>query len=407
MHQGRLSVQGLIRLSMPQINILWQQAEFTMKPTLILIALISLFLVACSEEVTATAVAELPTNTAEPTLTNTAVPTNTPTLEPTETFTLVPTETPLPTATTPPTSITNYETFESYEQQLLFEYPEGWWILDDNDTNRIMIGSHTNMMTSESFDEGIVMVVLIEEIGNSDPDLDEMIRTLSRLVIDSGLVKDFSFDATLEEFTIDDREIGYTDYSATLVQTDEPIILWTGAVIGYESVAFIYGFTPPDVYEASGKEQMLNILETLQLDAEISRVQTGEIFFVDSYDSQRDTQQDVEAAMKVAREEGKQILLIVGDMSCSECWKLESYISDTTELMRRLTEQFVIVKVYGNDNGVNEVFLGDYPEIEWFPHFFVLENDGTFVGSYDTRELQTTGFYDFEKFVEFITQFAP
>ena len=54
----------------------------------------------------------------------------------------------------------------------------------------------------------------------------------------------------------------------------------------------------------------------------------------------------------------------------------------------------------------NEAFLAEYPEIEWFPHFFILDADGTLAESYDTRGLETDGVYDEAKFLDFLAERA-
>ncbi|NND96279.1 MAG: hypothetical protein HKN47_02990 [Pirellulaceae bacterium] len=60
----------------------------------------------------------------------------------------------------------------------------------------------------------------------------------------------------------------------------------------------------------------------------------------------------------------------------------------------------------GSDNE-NAEFLSEYPEVPAYPHFFVLEHDGTFLDSQGTGELESGNGYDQDAFLAFLEKWKP
>jgi len=72
-----------------------------------------------------------------------------------------------------------------------------------------------------------------------------------------------------------------------------------------------------------------------------------------------------------------------------------------------LQSSFLIMKVnYSSDNR-NETFLGEYPNVPGYPHFFILESDGTFLHSQGTAELEEGRGYNERIFLEFLKKWQP
>ena len=60
-----------------------------------------------------------------------------------------------------------------------------------------------------------------------------------------------------------------------------------------------------------------------------------------------------------------------------------------------------------SDENENESFLSNYPSDRAYPHFYVLEHDGTFLHSQGTGELgQGTG-YNEQVFADFLDHWKP
>lgn len=55
----------------------------------------------------------------------------------------------------------------------------------------------------------------------------------------------------------------------------------------------------------------------------------------------------------------------------------------------------------------NADFLGDFPKIPAYPHFLVLDQDGTFLHSQGTGELESGRGYNEELFLDFLNRWKP
>ena len=131
------------------------------------------------------------------------------------------------------------------------------------------------------------------------------------------------------------------------------------------------------------------------------------IYVAAEYDAARDPAADLAVATNRANTESKRILMVVGGTWCVDCRLLDTFIAEHTAVTEKLRESFIILKVnYSRDNR-NEAFLSDYPDIEWFPHIFVLARDGSQLHSKDTRELYSGRYVDEEIFLRFLDQWTP
>ncbi len=60
------------------------------------------------------------------------------------------------------------------------------------------------------------------------------------------------------------------------------------------------------------------------------------------------------------------------------------------------------MKVNFSDENENDTFLFSYPADRAYPHFFVLESDGTFLHSQGTGELESGSSYNEDVFLSFL-----
>jgi len=125
------------------------------------------------------------------------------------------------------------------------------------------------------------------------------------------------------------------------------------------------------------------------------------------YDPAADPVADLARAVQEAEASGRRILLEVGGEWCSWCHILEKYIHSTPEVAEALEANFVLLKVNYSEENENTEFLSQYPEIEGYPHMFVLESDGTLLHSQNTGDLESGQGYDTEKFLAFLAKWAP
>jgi thiol:disulfide interchange protein len=125
-----------------------------------------------------------------------------------------------------------------------------------------------------------------------------------------------------------------------------------------------------------------------------------------AFDPARDAAADIRTATIEAARSGKRILLDVGGNWCKWCKRLDTLFLTHAEAARCLDENFVVVKVNFSKENDNKALLSAYPKIPGYPHFFILESDGTFLHSQDTGVLEKDHGYDAEKIIAFLQKWA-
>jgi thiol:disulfide interchange protein len=125
------------------------------------------------------------------------------------------------------------------------------------------------------------------------------------------------------------------------------------------------------------------------------------------YDPKRDPAADVKAAVHMAQGSGRRILLDVGGEWCVWCHVFEDLVTREKEVGTRLRDGFVVVKVNWSPENENTRFLSAYPPIPAYPHFFVLESNGTYLWSQPGADLVKGTGYDRTKVLAFLRKWSP
>ncbi len=86
---------------------------------------------------------------------------------------------------------------------------------------------------------------------------------------------------------------------------------------------------------------------------------------------------------------------------------MDEFVHENEAVADLLREHFLIMKVNYSDENRNSEFLENYPNVPAYPHFFVLESDGTFLHSQGTAELEEGKGYNEQIFVAFLNQWKP
>ncbi len=120
------------------------------------------------------------------------------------------------------------------------------------------------------------------------------------------------------------------------------------------------------------------------------------------YDPSRDPVADLHAALSAATVEKKRVLMVVGGVWCGWCLTLERFLEEKPEVSSQIKRRFVVVRIHYSAENENETFLAQYPAIAGCPHFFILEADGTLIGSQATAELEENGSYSLRAFEQFL-----
>lgn len=142
---------------------------------------------------------------------------------------------------------------------------------------------------------------------------------------------------------------------------------------------------------------MFCMISTLLVFAQTSDTPSG-------FDPLRDPFNDLQIAVDNATKTNKRIILDVGGEWCIWCHRIDAFMRDTEEVKSLIEENFIIVKVNYSKENKNEKFLSQYPAIEGYPHFFVLDSDGKLLHSQSTGDLEKDKDYDKEKFIFFLKQ---
>ncbi|MDY0082808.1 MAG: thioredoxin family protein [Ignavibacteriaceae bacterium] len=122
------------------------------------------------------------------------------------------------------------------------------------------------------------------------------------------------------------------------------------------------------------------------------------------FDPDRNPFDDLKLTIEEAKQSGKRIILDVGGEWCIWCHRIDAFMQNTEGVKSLLEENYIILKVNFSKENKNEKFLSQYPAIEGYPHFFILEKDGTLLHSQNTGELEEDKDYSKEKFVEFLNK---
>lgn len=135
------------------------------------------------------------------------------------------------------------------------------------------------------------------------------------------------------------------------------------------------------------------------VDAPEASAASEHLYFVDVYDENRNPEADLAAALEQA--DGRRILLEIGGNWCSWCMLLDNYMEKEIEVRNAFAESFIIVKINYSDENKNEAFLEKYPPVGGYPHFIVLDSDGSLLASQGTGELEQGKGYSKKKMLAF------
>ncbi len=128
---------------------------------------------------------------------------------------------------------------------------------------------------------------------------------------------------------------------------------------------------------------------------------------VREYDPSRDASKDIEEAVAEASRTHRRVLLEIGGEWCVWCHILDDFWKDHTEVTEFRDAHFILVKINMSQENKNEETLSRYPKVGGYPHFFVLDSDGSFLHSQDTGELESGDRHSKKKVRRFLEAWAP
>ncbi|MCA9932724.1 MAG: thioredoxin family protein [Ardenticatenaceae bacterium] len=345
-----------------------------------------------------TSTAVLPTNTPEPTAS----------ISPTETLaptaTLVPTYTPVPTnspvTSADPALPDGFTQTTNEAMGISLQYPESWLTEFDELGGVIILADNAEAIESGDFANGTIVLVVATDFPGAGLAL--MAETLGRaLTAENGILPGGEMAGDMQEFQINGQDAVKIMYTGIVPDSGEELTMPLTLVASDERVAFLVTLLPTENLVTSELVYM-DIVNSLVLSVPVARKLDTSMYSVSIYDPLRDPAADLADALLQAEKTGKRVLLIVGGDWCIDCRMLDLFIGENQTIAAQVKQAFIVVKVNYSEENLNEDFLSQYPEIEWFPHFFIIENDGSFAEALDTREVMTDGKFDEVKFLDFL-----
>lgn len=122
------------------------------------------------------------------------------------------------------------------------------------------------------------------------------------------------------------------------------------------------------------------------------------------YDPARDAFADGFAALKLARETNRRVLIELGGDWCQWCHAMDRFLEQNPGVRQQLHRTFVMLKVNVSEDNDNAEFLKVFPAPPGYPHMYVADQDGKLLLSKDTGEFFDNGRYSRERFLAFFRQ---
>jgi len=124
------------------------------------------------------------------------------------------------------------------------------------------------------------------------------------------------------------------------------------------------------------------------------------------YDDQRDPFKDAAAALALAKETNRQVLIEIGGNWCSWCHKMDSFLAKNPDIYQALHSQYVLLKINVSDSNENNDFMESLPPVLGYPHMYVSTAQGKMILSKDTAELLNDNNYSREQWLSFLSKWS-
>lgn len=124
------------------------------------------------------------------------------------------------------------------------------------------------------------------------------------------------------------------------------------------------------------------------------------------YDPKRNPFSDGRAALQLAKDTQRRVLIEVGGDWCKWCHVLDRFLNEHPSLQAQLHETFVLLKVNVDEVNDNAEFLSAFPRALGYPHMYVTDNEGVILFSQDTAEFLRNGKYSEQHFRLFLKHWS-
>ena len=124
------------------------------------------------------------------------------------------------------------------------------------------------------------------------------------------------------------------------------------------------------------------------------------------YDDQRDPFKDAAAALSLAKETNRQVLIEIGGNWCTWCHKMDSFLAKNPDVYKALHSQYVLLKINVSDSNENNDFMKSLPPVLGYPHMYVSTAQGKMILSKDTAELLDDNNYSKSQWLSFLSDWS-
>jgi len=121
-----------------------------------------------------------------------------------------------------------------------------------------------------------------------------------------------------------------------------------------------------------------------------------------AYDPERNPYDDGRAALELAKETKRRVLIEIGGDWCVYCHIFDRFIKSDQEVADKFFNTFVLLKVNYSDANPNKEFLSGFAGIDGYPYIFITENNGKVIYANDMREMTDKGKPNKEKMFAFL-----
>lgn len=151
------------------------------------------------------------------------------------------------------------------------------------------------------------------------------------------------------------------------------------------------------------KRFTLIVLLAMPLCAPLQAAETAQSLppYSTQFDESRDPFKDGAAAIELASQSNRRILIDLGGDWCVWCHKMDAFFDANPDLKQRLHQTFVLLKVNVSDTNPNNEFLQTFPKPLGYPHMYVSDKNGSVLWSQDTADFLKNGQYNREAFMRF------
>lgn len=159
------------------------------------------------------------------------------------------------------------------------------------------------------------------------------------------------------------------------------------------------------------KDSVMSLSDSAAIKAKRKKVQEQEKAKLDKpYREDENAEEKIEALIKQAKVENKNIILQAGGNWCIWCLRFNDFVQKTPELKKLTDDHFLYYHLnYSPKNKNEKVFnrYGNPGEKYGYPVFIVLDKNGKLIHTQDSAVLEDGNGYDLEKVKTFFTQWIP